>query len=252
MALITELLPELDPMVLAGCLVRDPREVAWTLRQLEDVGGRIALFDANEPARRVPARLATVTSDQVEFAGSGEPLNGHDLMVGSRILVVGHLRDIKIQFEVVGATRTGSRNDPALRCRLPETLYRIQRRASHRVRIDPVDGIRLRMKVDAPHPSEAGKRVKVEKIYPVVDLSTDGVCFQWSREAPAPEMGTRFGEVWLESKDWEPIASWLEVVRVTGSEKAVSRTIGCHLGVAPESATTLARSLISLQRRGKS
>ena len=249
MALITELLPELDPRVLAGCLVRDPREVAWTLRQLEDAGGRIALFDASQPVRRVPARLATVTSDQIELAGSGEPLDSHDLMDGSRILVVGHLRDIKIQFELAGATRTGSRNDPAIRCRLPATLYRIQRRASHRVRIDPVDGMQLRMKVDAPHPSEPGKRVKIEKIYPVVNLSTDGVCFQWSGEAPVPELGTRFGEVWLESREWTPIACWLEVVRITGSDKAVNRTIGCHLGVAPESATTLARTLINLQRR---
>lgn len=249
MALITELRPELDTAVLAGCLVRDPREVSWTLRQLEDAGGRIALFDAHDPGRRLPARLSLATSDRLEFAGSGEPLSGHEPMIGSRILVVGHLRDIKIQFVVTGAVRTGTRQDPAIRCPLPETLYRIQRRASHRVRIFPVGLVQVRMKVETSHPVDTTRRIATEKIYPVVDLSTDGLGFQWPGDIALPEIGTRFGDVLLESQEWSPIACWLEVVRVMGAETVTGRVIGCQLGVAPTSATTLARSLIGLQRR---
>lgn len=249
MALITELRPELDTAVLADCLVRDPREVSWTLRQLEEAGGRVALFDAHDLNRRMPASLTSATADLLEFAGSGEPLGGHDLMISSRMLVVGHLRDIKIQFVITGATRSGTRNDPAIRCRLPESLYRVQRRGSHRVRIVSVGMMQVKMKVDAPHPGDAAKRIAIEKTYPVVDLSTDGVGFRWPGDVPVPEIGTRYGEVWLESSEWSPIACWLEVVRVTGAESVNSRVVGCHLGVAPESATTLARTLINLQRR---
>lgn len=249
MALITELRPETDTSVLADCLVRDPREVTWTLRQLEEAGGRVALFDAHDPSRRVPARLTLASAELLEFAGSGEPLNGQDLIVGSRILVVGHLREIKIQFVITGATRTGTRNDPAIRCPCPESLYRVQRRSSHRVRILPAGTMQVRMKVATPPPGDAAARATVEKIYPVVDLSTDGLGFRWPNDLAVPEIGTRYGEVWLESSEWAPIACWLEVVRVTGAESLGNRVIGCHLGVARESATTLARTLISLQRR---
>lgn len=249
MALITELRPELDTSVLADCLVRDRREVNWTLRQLEEAGGRVALFDAHDLNRRAPARLAQATVDLLEFAGSGEPLNATDLMLGSRILVVGHLREIKIQFMISGATRTGSRHDPAICCALPDSLYRVQRRGSHRVRIAPLGTMRIRMTMQAPDPADPDRRVRVESIYPVVDLSTDGVGFRWPAELPMPGLGTRFGEVWLESTEWSPIACWLEVVRITGAESLNNRVIGCHLGVAPESATTLARTLINLQRR---
>lgn len=249
MGLITELRPELDPRVLADCVVKDPREVAWTLRQIEDNGGRIALFDLNEPKRRYAARLLTVTHDQLELAGSGEPLNGSGIPTSTRLLVVGYLREIKVQFEVAGFTRAGTRNDPSLRCRLPAALYRIQRRSSHRVRIPGEAAMRVKFAVEVPHPNEPDKCLTIERIFPVVDLSTDGCGFQWPPGSPVPEVGARFGAAWLESKEWEPIPCWLEVVRITGDEKAGNRVVGCQLGVAPESATTLARTLINLQRR---
>ena len=249
MALITELRPELDPGVLADCVVKDPREVAWTLRQIEDNGGRIALFDLNEPKRRYSARLQTVAQDQLELAGSGEPLDGSGIPTSTRLLVVGYLREIKVQFEVAGFTRAGTRNDPSLRCRMPASLYRIQRRSSHRVRITADAGMRIKLTVEAPHPTAPEKQINIERTFPVVDLSTDGCGFQWPPGSPTPAIGVRFGAAWLESKEWDPIPCWLEVVRITGDEKAANRVVGCLLGVAPESATTLARTLINLQRR---
>lgn len=251
MALITELRPELDPAILADCLVRDVREIAWTLRQLEDNGGRIALFDASEPRSRIAARLASTADGLLEFAGSGEPLDASAALACSRILVVGHLRDIKIQFEVSGATRAGPRNDPALRCALPASIHRIQRRASHRVRITSLGAIRVRFSTSEPDSARPDGRITVEHVCPVVDLSTDGVSFQWPAGAALPELGMRLGSAWLESSEWDPMPGWLEVVRISGDEKSPVRVIGCQLGVAPESATALARTLFNLQRRGQ-
>ena len=109
--------------------------------------------------------------------------------------------------------------------------------------------MRVKVAMEVAHPTQPDKRINVERTYKVVDLSTDGAGFQWPPGSPVPEIGTRFGSVWIESTEWDPIPCWLEVVRVTGDQKAGNQVIGCQLGVAPESATTLARTLINLQRR---
>lgn len=302
--------PELDAAALATCLVRENREVAWALKQLQDSGGRVALYAAGDLAVRIPARLTSFTPEFVEFTGNGEPLADHGLLLRQDVLVVGNLRDIKIQFTTDGAAMAGTRNDPALRCRTPTTLHRIQRRGSHRVRLEPVGLVQLRMKtpdsiaasLPPAQPAAAAEKVGAagrpagasvrpgagagagaaraativkaapvtrggaparpivapaapveppagETVFAVVDLSTDGVGFRWPPGCEPPSAGTRFGAVWLESPEWDSIACWIEVVRVTICPVTGERVVGCQLGVAPESANALARSLISLQRR---
>ena len=110
--------------------------------------------------------------------------------------------------------------------------------------------MRLKVPFEVPDPDRTDRRITVERIHPVVDLSTDGVSFRWPAGSPVPAIGTRYGSAWLESMEWDPIPCWLEVVRITGDEQATVRIIGCYLGVAPESATTVARALFDLQRRG--
>ncbi|MET0507085.1 MAG: PilZ domain-containing protein [Burkholderiaceae bacterium] len=239
--------PETDPQVLAACLVRDPREVSWVLAQLLTAGGRLALYPAARPVVRVPGRLVRCTGTVVEIAGNGEPLHGHEPLIGKPLLAVGSLRDVKIQFVLDKPAAIGPRADPTLRGAAPAALHRIQRREAHRVRPWPAAAIRIQ--IMEPGETNGAVAAAVEYECPVVDLSTDSIGLLLPARATPPAIGARLVSAWLELPDREPIACELEVKRVVPAVVTGDYRVGCRLRLDPPGSRTLACALLRLQRR---
>jgi hypothetical protein len=239
--------PETDPQVLAACIVRDPREVSWVLAQFLGAGGRVALYPATRAAVRVPGRLVRCTPTVVEIAGNGEPLRGHEPLLGRPLLAVGSLRDVKLQFVLDDPAVVGPREDPTLRGTAPASLHRIQRREAHRVRPWPAAAIRIQLA--EPADADGAAAAAAEYQCQVVDLSTDSIGLLLPASAGAPPIGARLVDASLELPDHEPIVCDLEVKRVAPAVMTSEYRVGCRLRLDPRGARTLARALLRLQRR---
>jgi c-di-GMP-binding flagellar brake protein YcgR len=132
---MTSPFPEPESPELERFTVYSKVEIAAMLRQLRDEGVLVtAYFDA-EPGFGVTVVVDVNTNfDEVIFDAISDPVAYKRMLAANRIVFVGFLDHVKVQFTAAHAEPCTCQQRPSFRVRLPETVLRLQRRDFFRVR----------------------------------------------------------------------------------------------------------------------
>jgi c-di-GMP-binding flagellar brake protein YcgR len=117
----------------------------------------------------------------------------------NEVVAVAYLESVKLQFDLQGLVLVRGANTCALQTRLPQDIYRFQRRNAYRVqphsRSDPVARF--------GHPSMPEMQLALR----VLDVSIGGCALWLPNDVPPLQAGTRIGEMRIELDDDTRFAS---------------------------------------------
>lgn len=227
----------------AQYLLRDPREVAYVLRQLLTRRAAITAFigDSNDFLPTTVVGVPADNSHLVIDTVPDEALVARAIAAG-RMLCVTQLDKVKIQFPVEALERSSFEGHPALRARLPATLLRLQRREYFRLSLPGADTPNCLI------PLEDGRRLQAR----VLDISGGGIAIIAPPEGAELEIGKRFPNCRLELPDASPVIVSLQVRNIfhmkTRSGQDVLRA-GCLLVDLPANAENqIQRFILKVER----
>ena len=168
--------------------VDDGGELLRLLRQLRD--GGVPMMLSTPRGLAVSSQLWSVDAPQRQISFSAEGMHLQRLAQHDEAVAVGYLDNVKLQFELVGLALVRAAASCALRARLPDMLYRFQRRASYRVRSAERRAPQARLR----HPSMPDMRIGLR----IVDLSVGGCALLLPDDVPALQPGTLLAGVRIE------------------------------------------------------
>jgi c-di-GMP-binding flagellar brake protein YcgR len=167
----------------------------WAEFRVSDRAERLSLLgrlrDAATPVQLSSPSGAVLTSQlwamdpqqmQLSFSAGGGSLPMQQLAQGDEAVAVAYLDSVKLQFDLADLMLVHRGRSCALRTRLPELMYRFQRRAGFRVR--SLD--RHAPKAELRHPSMPDMRLTLR----IVDLSVGGCAIVLPRNVPPLQPGT--------------------------------------------------------------
>ena len=166
------------------------------------------------------------------------------ILGGREVWVIGFLETIKVQFRAGSLSVVDTPKGPVLRCSLPHTVYRIQRRDAYRVR--PLVAEPIICFVRDGRGGESG--------YRVIDFSVTGVAYAMPPGAALPPADTVLRHCRLEVGQRIAIPCDLVVRHVSEgllSEGGAHR-IGCEFEhLASEPARSLQLTVMDIEKRGR-
>lgn len=207
---MNHLVPESDPAVISRYRVDQRREVDSILRVLAGCDALIAVFDS--PHSHEPRALTTLKSFDAAHLRLEMPPAERAAPSGTVVLVA-LLNEVKVQMVARVRRLAAAATPPVLVLDRPDHLFRIQRRATYRVR--PPSGVVAHVYVPAPK-----GRVRCA----VLDISVDGVALAAPAGLEGVSRGAQLRGCDLHLLEGAPIRCDLDVVR------AVQRLDGLHLG----------------------
>jgi c-di-GMP-binding flagellar brake protein YcgR len=165
------------------------------------------------------------------------------LIEADEAVAVAYLESVKLQFDIQGLVLVRGAHSCALQSRLPDEIYRFQRRNAYRVRPhgrqEPVARF--------AHPSLPEMQLALR----MIDISIGGCALWLPHDVPTLQAGTRLGEVTLElDQDTRFVAAvTLQHLTALGlGERGVR--VGCEWLALPGSAErTLQRWIDQTQKR---
>jgi c-di-GMP-binding flagellar brake protein YcgR len=234
--------PETDPQLLHAHAVTDAGERQVWLSRLAVLPEPIAIHC---PVLGLCGFSSSLTwnpqTDQLELVGQAEPgvqLPDCSPPMGQcvRALVVALHEGVKLQFELDAqaiAPAPGSAQGLwRLQARLPQIIYRLQRRDAFRVTPSALAPAQLWLAT----PGQAGR----ERTVQVVDVSATGIAFRWPERTDAPpQQGSRLARCRLELAGTVPIDCTLVVTETRAGEDAADPRlrVGCRFeGLSPSEA----------------
>jgi flagellar brake protein len=170
--------------------VDDPAELLRLLKQLCD--GSVPVMLSAPQGGSVTLQLWSLDPGrgQLSFSAdaAGEPMQR--LAQCDEAVAVAYLDHVKLQFDLAGLVLVHSAKSCALRARLPNVLYRFQRRSNYRVRTferqAPMASLR--------HPSMPEMQLSLR----VVDVSVGGCALRLPDDVPALQPGSSLRGVRIE------------------------------------------------------
>ena len=156
--------------------VSDRAERLSLLKQLRDASIPVNLSSPSGAV--VSSQLWAMDADQMQlsFSASGDSLPMQQLAQSDEAVAVAYLDSVKLQFDLADLMLVHGGRSCALRTRLPELMYRFQRRAGYRVRSFD----RHAPKAELRHPSMPDMRLALR----IVDVSVGGCAIVLPRNVP--------------------------------------------------------------------
>jgi c-di-GMP-binding flagellar brake protein YcgR len=167
--------------------ITSPREIAAMLRQLQD--GSVMLNFNSSDGTTLQTMLWSIDSGagMLSFNADANDPRTARLVDRDEAVVVGYLDSVKIQFDVSELVLVRGHGGSVLRCPMPRTLYRFQRRNAFRVR--PLIGSSPTARL--PHPDNAELQLALR----VMDVSIGGCALFLPEDTPTIQPGTRLRRV---------------------------------------------------------
>lgn len=160
------------------------------LRELRDAGVPVVLNLPDGASLPVLLWAVEAGAQRLNFSATAHPAKLAHLVEADEAAAVAYLHDVKLQFDLQGFVLVHGTRANALHCRIPEAIYRFQRRHAYRVRSagrpDPVARFR--------HPALPEMALALR----VLDVSIGGCALWLPADVPALQAGTQLGEMQLE------------------------------------------------------
>lgn len=222
--------------------IDDPSELAAWLRLLQQREVAISLADTvgagiSTTIRAVDTERGQLTLDAPDH---GAELVG--LVASAELSAIASVDEVKVQFDLHGATLVRGERCSVIEAALPERIYRLQRREDYRVRSLPgTTSIELR------HPAWPDMRLALR----VLDLSVRGCALLLPDDVPTIDAGIEIAGASLRLDALTRLDVRLRVLHLTSIRPgAAGVRLGCALdGLSPTVAHALQRWIDRLQRR---
>ncbi|TAK89946.1 MAG: flagellar brake protein [Burkholderiaceae bacterium] len=188
--------------------------------------------------------LLAVNPDFEEMVfDQGADAEMHKKMLASqRLLLVGFVEQIKVQFTVPRAEPTLHEGRPAFRVRMPDSILRLQRRNFYRV---PLPQIRP-LTCQIPRPDKPGQVVEVR----IADLSVGGVAMMILPSDLRLESGMILQNCKIDIPDFGTVTTALEIRHLRADdEDSKNQRAGCQfVGIPGPMMSVLQRYINQVDR----
>jgi c-di-GMP-binding flagellar brake protein YcgR len=231
-----------DPFAEFRC--SHPREVLALMRELRDSATPVALSAPGGIG--LAATVWTVDSERGRLAFDVEPAEPKldALVEANELTVVAYLDSVKLQFELQDLVLVRSPRATALQGRMPDRVYRFQRRSGYRVRTlergAPVARLR--------HPSLPDMQLALR----ILDVSIGGCALLLPEHVPPLPPGLEMGGVVLDLDTDTMLEVSLRIQHISSvqTKDGTSQRLGCEL-VRPDGGTqrTMQRYIDQTQKR---
>lgn len=197
-------------------------EIMALLQQLLDSNALITLSAPNGSCYTTLLRSVDAKRGVVCMSASAHDAPLQSLLSSDEVVAVAYLNNIKVQFDLMGAVLVNAPNDQAINARLPQEMYRFQRRAAFRVRP-------LSTRVPTaqfPHPAMPDMTLSLR----ILDISLSGVALFLPDNVPPVEAGVRIGQCLLTLDDDTQLTTGLLIQHVTSIHPDTKGVrLGCEL-----------------------
>jgi c-di-GMP-binding flagellar brake protein YcgR len=173
------------------------------------------------------------------------------LVDADEAVAVAYLESVKLQFDLHGFMLVRGIGSNTLQCRMPDEIYRFQRRTAYRVRTRDSHGPRATFR----HPSIPEMRIELR----VLDVSIGGCALWLPPDTPPLQAGTRVADVHIELDADTRFNSAVGLQHVSaqgafngsaGGNGTQGVRVGCEWrGLPPASERVLQRWIDRTQRR---
>lgn len=215
------------------------------LRQLRDGSVPIMLNAPNGMVLTTSLWAVDTAQERLNFSALDGEHQLNAVVEANEVVAVAYLESVKLQFDLQGLVLVRGANTCALQTRLPQDIYRFQRRNAYRVRPQGRSGPVARF----GHPSMPDMELSLR----VLDVSIGGCALWLPSDVPALQAGTRIGEMRIEfDSDTRFVASvMLQHVSALGTAEHGVR-LGCEWQKLPgASERTLQRWIDQTQKRSR-
>lgn len=223
-----------------------PPEVHAYLKKLCNGNALLNLVNAEGNSYTTTVWAVDASRDMVCFSADASDPELQRVLNGRDVVAVGYLDNIKVQFDVVGASMARSGKLSALNARIPRELFRFQRRDSYRVRPLP----RCAPAAHFAHPDERDMMLELR----VYDLSTGGCALILPDGVPPLAPGSIIENVQVDLDGSNTIHCTLLMHHVSSlNEEHAGLCIGCEmLDLSSDSIRLLQRFIDQSQQRRRS
>jgi flagellar brake protein len=224
--------------------VDHPQEVMSLLRRLVDSAVLVQLSAPGGAAYTSTLWAVDAQAQRISLDADAAHPQIRALVEAGEATAVAYLDAIKLQFDLHGLMVVHGHNASTLQARLPDMLFRFQRREFFRVRTRDSAVAHLR------HPASHAETMTLR----VLDVSVGGCALQLPAEAPPIEPGTTIDDVRLELDADTLLVTPLTVEHVSGGFSANTRSsrLGCSFArLDGTSQRALQRYIDLTQRREK-
>lgn len=218
-------------------------EVQALLRQLRDSGTPVVLSAPGGAALVAELWSMDTLQQRINFtADDNHPLL-MQLVDADEAVAVGYLDNVKLQFDLHDLLLVRGTRSCALQARLPETLYRFQRRSAFRVRTLERNAPTARLR----HPAIPEMRLALR----VLDVSIGGCALLLPDDVPPLEPGVAIQGVQVELDTDTRFGAALRVQHISSiSGGAPGLRAGCEWAeLPPDAQRSLQRCIDQTQKR---
>lgn len=228
---------------LADFVVSRTAEVGRLLAQLRDAATPLVL--AAPSGASLTARLWSADSagHRLQFAVDTDAPQLQPLLAADEAMAVGFQENIQLQFSLHGLVLVRGPNGATLQTGWPESVLRLQRRDSYRVRM----GERIAPTLVMRHPSLPEMTLSLR----VLDLSAGGCALLLPRDVPELQPGTRLHGVAVELDIEARFQANLLMHHISAFDgEDGPRRIGCSWAdLSPSAERALQRYILQTQKR---
>lgn len=217
-------------------------EVQALLRQMQQERALVTLSTPTGDSYTTVLEAVDPHRHTVLFSAEA-PERVRALLDSNEITAVAYLDSIKVQFDIEGLVHVhGGQAGATLHARLPDVIYRFQRREAFRVQplasTSPVARF--------AHPGQPGELMALR----VLDVSLQGVALLLPEEGPAIDSGARIEAVELDLDEEAQISCDIVIQHVTVvGNGGRGRRLGCLLAGLDPRDRTLALYVNQTQKR---
>ena len=236
-------MPETDLSAIQSFKIDGAIGVQAVLRDLISKRAWIAIYAPDDLEEFVVSQLVAFDEQHLDLDFVNNEERRQAILQAGRAIVIGTLDTIKIQFEVSGIGRALRTDGPVLRCPVPKSLYRIQRRDAFRVRPLSTEPVTCHIR-----DGKGGERA-----WKVIDFSALGVAFELPAGSTPPAERTVLQHCRLEfapSRAAVPVNLLVKRVSPMGDEGAFR--VGCEFKhLASESSRALQIAVMEVEKRSR-
>jgi c-di-GMP-binding flagellar brake protein YcgR len=215
------------------------------LRQLRDGSVPIMLNAPSGVVLSTTLWAVDAAQERINFSALDGEHQINEVVEANEVVAVAYLESVKLQFDLQGLVLVRGANTCALQARLPQDIYRFQRRNAYRVRPQSRNEPVARF----GHPAIPEMQLALR----VLDVSIGGCALWLPSDVPPLQAGTRIGEmrIELDSDTRFPASVVLQHVSMLGSAEHGVR-LGCEWQKLPgASERALQRWIDQTQKRSR-
>jgi flagellar brake protein len=237
----------LDALAAAGGLdeyrISAPREIVAMLKQFQDGNVLLNLNGSNGAMLSTTLWSVDPARGQLSFSADANAPVTQRLIECDEAVAVGYIDSIKVQFDLHGLVLVRGISGSAISARLPQVLYRFQRRNAFRVR--PL--LRSSPLARVRHPAIAEMQLALR----VIDVSIGGCALFLPDDVPPMQAGMTMNQVQIDLDADTRLLGNLRLKHVTVlNPESKGARLGCEfVNIGSDAERTLQRFIDQTQKR---